>query len=491
VLVVETMDVKHNDYPSIKDIDQNILKNRINRNISQRNQWKDMSYFFFLNLIITILFTVSIFPDEVVRKNGTVISNVKATIKRQTIRIEYENGRIEETSKKEFKAVRVRPIVWSSLLTSLTIEQKKIEEALEKERVAEASADGSDWEFRPEEEQISPWKNAALGLIPGYSGLYLTKNYWSAGIFTALETVALANFLDVANAQKTSPNIVEFHQAHNITGWILTSGIGGYFRSRATNSNSPMLASENLSYGFIPTYVLYNHTYKGYKGGLSGREISPIAVEGESNRLHAQEIQYASALLGGILIVDGILSYFSASAWNEGIYTGPKSQKPTTRLSRVSRSVFFPGWGQIYGGETIKGYSYLTVGLALIGNIILAESNVANTYRKYQDAPFILYPIYAVYAFQNNPVPAYGASNLLAKDKQEGLIEAVEKRNQAWTYFGVFWAWNLLDAAFLSGVNKIDNKIRITPNISYRNNLGVGNRLSLETYYTLNLTLEF
>ncbi|HNN82374.1 MAG TPA: hypothetical protein PKL30_26095, partial [Leptospiraceae bacterium] len=152
---------------------------------------------------------------------------------------------------------------------------------------------------------------------------------------------------------------------------------------------------------------------------------------------------------------------------------------------------FFPGWGQIYGGETIKGYSYLTVGLALIGNIILAESNVANTYRKYQDAPFILYPIYAVYAFQNNPVPAYGASNLLAKDKQEGLIEAVEKRNQAWTYFGVFWAWNLLDAAFLSGVNKIDNKIRITPNISYRNNLGVGNRLSLETYYTLNLTLEF
>jgi hypothetical protein len=93
--------------------------------------------------------------------------------------------------------------------------------------------------------------------------------------------------------------------------------------------------------------------------------------------------------------------------------------------------------------------------------------------------------------FRFDPVQAYTISNFLTKDKQAGLEDAVEKRNQAWTYFGVFWAWNLLDATFLSGVNKLDNKIRITPNMSYRSAPSVGGSFRLEPYYTLNLTVEF
>ncbi|MBK9498224.1 MAG: hypothetical protein IPO06_02380 [Leptospiraceae bacterium] len=147
--------------------------------------------------------------------------------------------------------------------------------------------------------------------------------------------------------------------------------------------------------------------------------------------------------------------------------------------------------GQIYGGDTIKGYSYLAVGLALFGNVAATESSVANTFRNYKDTLFVFMPTYSLYAFQFNPVQAYAVSNLLTKDKQEGLADAVEKRNQAWTYFGVFWAWNLLDATFLSGVNKLDNKIRITPNMSYRSAPGVGGSFRLEPYYTLNLTVEF
>ena len=450
-----------------------------------------------LGLFTIILFlTIPIFSDEVVKKNGTVISNVKATVKRQTIRVEYENGRIEESSKKEFKTVRVRPIVWTSLLAALTIEQKKLEEEKEKERVAEASAEGSEWEFRPEEDQISPWKNAALGLIPGYSGLYRTKNYFGGGVFSALESLALFNFLDVAGAKKVTANIPEYYQTVNFIQLQVTAQLGYILKpkdpsSTTINNTSSYFTSENFSYGIIPDYILFGtRTYK-YKGAISDRDLTSFDVQGKTNRAYSQELMNASAFLGAILLTDSVMSYFSASTWNEGNYTGTKSQKPTTRLSRFSRSLFFPGLGQIYGGDTIKGYSYLAVGLALFGNVAATESSVANTFRNYKDTLFVFMPTYSLYAFQFNPVQAYAVSNLLTKDKQEGLADAVEKRNQAWTYFGVFWAWNLLDATFLSGVNKLDNKIRITPNMSYRSAPGVGGSFRLEPYYTLNLTVEF
>ena len=37
---------------------------------------------------------------------------------------------------------------------------------------------------------------------------------------------------------------------------------------------------------------------------------------------------------------------------------------PKTRFKATVRSVFIPGWGQIYHGRTIKGYTFLTLFIA-------------------------------------------------------------------------------------------------------------------------------
>ena len=63
---------------------------------------------------------------------------------------------------------------------------------------------------------------------------------------------------------------------------------------------------------------------------------------------------------------------------------------------------------------------------ALFGNVAATESSVANTFRNYKDTLFVFMPTYSLYAFQFNPVQAYAVSNLLTKDKQEGLADAVE-----------------------------------------------------------------
>lgn len=424
--------------------------------------------------IITIIhiFTIPIFPDEVVKKNGTVITNVKATVKRQTIRIEYENGRIEESSKKEFKTVRIRPIVWTSLLAALTLEQKKLEEEREKERVAEASAEGSEWEFRPEEEQISPWGNAALALIPGYSGLYRTKNYFGGATFTALESLALLNFLDVRTAK----------EKHTI-------GIAEAFTFNMTTPYCPggQYASSGSAQCLFFSYTI-SDIRKGYslEGGITGRTIMKqgnVSADTERNRQTLEST--ASGFLVTLLLADAFTSYFAAREWNEGIFKGEKMQRPSTPAQRALRSLFLPGYGQIYGGDKIKGSLFLSVGLLLAGKTYADDQAVEIAQKSYENNSngFLMNM-----PFAPTPVKLY-AINSHWEDRK--LIQETSiKRDQSLGVLLAFWAYNVLDAYFFSGKNKIipSSSLKIYPNLNPYSYAYLG---KFEQKYELNLEFQF
>ena len=421
--------------------------------------------------IIILFLTIPIFSDEVVKKNGTVISNVKATVKRQTIRVEYENGRIEESSKKEFKTVRVRPIVWTSLLAALTIEQKKLEEEKEKERVAEASAEGSEWEFRPEEDQISPWGNAALSIIPGYSGLYRTKNYWGGGTFTLLETVAFVNFLDVRTAkEKHKIGIAEAYTV-NVT---LPYCSGQY----ASNGNTQCL---------FFSYTI-SDIRKGYslEGGVTGRTIMQQGNASADTKRNRETLEStANGFLVALLLADAFTSYFAAREWNEGTFKGEKSQRPSTPAQRAIRSLFLPGYGQIYGGDKLKGSLFLSVGLLLAGKTYADDQAVEIAQKGYENNPngFIINM-----PFAPTPVKLYAINSYIEDRKL--IQETSRKRDESLGVLLAFWAYNVLDAYFFSGKNKIipSSSMRIYPNFNPYSYTYLG---KFEQKYELNLEFQF
>jgi len=222
-------------------------------------------------LVLTIFLSISsgLFADMVVLRSGQKMENVKVTIGADKITVKTEDGRTEIYKKGSVKNVRIMPVHWkmnfSTFLKNLKKiekpkividkndaeakrlaeeeEKKRLEEEKrladeeerklaeeEKERVAKASEKGSDWEPRAEEDLISPGGNAAFGLIPGYSGLYRTKNYVGGGIFSFLEVAALANVMDYSTAKLKAHKVTVMDIAlYQGAGLVSTSGPPNFF----------------------------------------------------------------------------------------------------------------------------------------------------------------------------------------------------------------------------------------------------------------------
>lgn len=72
------------------------------------------------------LLTAVLSANDVILKNGKVITNVKATVLQKTVRIEYEDGRVEERSKAEIRSNQNRPVVWKKTDTDTGKESTRI-----------------------------------------------------------------------------------------------------------------------------------------------------------------------------------------------------------------------------------------------------------------------------------------------------------------------------------------------------------------------------
>lgn len=426
-----------------------------------------------------------------------MIENVKTSIEKTAVKIKYENGKSESLAKSEIKSLKIVAVEWKAPTTATTgtpartAEQIALEAEEEKARVAIASERGDEFTPRAEEEMISPWGNFGRGLIPGYSGLYRTENTGRAIAFSVLETMAFLNFADVMTAKKT---------AHQFDAFDLGVSLWNQISTNATTS--PTLSS---SLG-IPLLFLSNVTNAyGYESGLTGRTIAEQAGNNKAKAVLANQQATAAGILGFLLITDAISSYFAAESWNEGTYGGEKSDanfvRPTKPSSRLLRSAFLPGWGQVYGGDTVKGYTWMASGLALFGYVVSTEQGVQQAYTKYKRDGYtgsvglpLLTSTLGLTSATTSATDNLLVRVLLVESYQSGsrssFEAAVDKRNQAWSLYGVFWAINLVDAYFFSGKSfSQEGSLRILPEYSLQPVAIAGNQIQNEQ--KLNLTLTY
>jgi hypothetical protein len=416
-----------------------------------------------------------IFSDDITLKSGKTISNVKTKIKTDSIEIRSEDGKVVNYSKKEVKSLKVRAVVWKPPKIQKSQEEILIEQESEKERVAEASVKGDEFIPRDPDDEINPWGNFALGLIPGYSGMYRTEETWTAATFSVLETFALVYAYDVWQAKPTSYGYDKLE-----TGGLIFAST---------------LAPPNSSGNLISAIGIYTEISSvGYQGALSGYNIVTPGPPVTSQKKYGTQKNSSAGILGAILLIDGVMSYFAADSWNEGTYGGDKSEdfvRPTTPWSRTMRSAFLPGWGQVYGGDKLKGYSWMVGGIALLGNIGRTEAAVSSARKEYQSGDGIFVgPVFGTFtaggpsSSQQDRVNAnILGSYLVAQPAYEKLELTVKDRNNAWSIYGVYWLVNLVDAYFFSGksLENKEGKLTFLPGFQYQPVAWEGNQLRWES----------
>ncbi|MEM7179691.1 MAG: hypothetical protein AAF518_02180 [Spirochaetota bacterium] len=157
-----------------------------------------------------------LFADSVFYKTGKKDENVKTRIKIKKVKVKSQDGNTKAVLKNKIKKIKFartiwkKPVVAQPTLNSIpppalpsATEQKKAEE----KRLEEETQDGNEWVTKPEAEKIDPTTNAALALIPGYSGLFRTENYLGGGLLSFAELAAIGLAADASRAQSTNSEV--------------------------------------------------------------------------------------------------------------------------------------------------------------------------------------------------------------------------------------------------------------------------------------------
>ncbi len=455
------------------------------------------------------------YSDSVLLKNGKEIQNVKTTIDKTSVRIKYESGKLDVLNKSEIKSLKILVVNWktpkpilkedglrtdnsqtkndsiSETNTDSDADTNKdgdsSEDELEKIRVAEASEKGDEFIPRPEEEIISPWGNFARGLIPGYSGLYRTQDTKTAITFSTLEIAVLMYALDLHTATKQR---VGYGSSYP----------GGFFLYGVDANNNPANAQYPAQAFFLFSYVTESRFY-GYEGGLTGKDyVSPNIYQAARRDLTEQR---SASLIGlaFLLGADAISSYFAADSWNEGTFSGSTSQeyvKSTKPSSRLIRSAFLPGWGQVYGGDKAKGYGWMVGGILLFSNAIRSETQVIEARGNYQRNDVSQNLNFVLPFFSDNGTLSSGEklqrnlflSYLASEPKFDALETAVKERNQAWSMYGAFLLLNGIDSYFFSGASG-SGSLSILPRFEYMSVLGVGSQSKWESVLSIDMSYRY
>ena len=107
---------------------------------------------------------------------------------------------------------------------------------------------------------------------------------------------------------------------------------------------------------------------------------------------------------------------------------------PKTRGKAAIRSLFFPGWGQVYGEHKLKGTFISAIQLGLgIGTLF-----AINSYNDAQDD--------FERALSNFELSKSQDAFRALQDKESSAEEAYNLRNTMLIVTGVFWVYNLFDS---------------------------------------------
>ncbi|MCB1170282.1 MAG: hypothetical protein KDK25_08105 [Leptospiraceae bacterium] len=396
-------------------------------------------------LLLFLLLTAPLKADIVSFKNGRVEDNVKSRVLSSSVVMTFQNGTMETVPKAQLRSVKIRPVNWPPAeLAAKPAEAQQAEEI----RVAEASEKGDTWEPRPDDEKIDPWTSAGYGLIPGYSGYFRTGQDWKGYSFATLEALLVLNALDFSTASKD-------YELDRLAPIALIFG------QPFQTTEAETLRITALSYNVY----LAKQTYS-LKGGITGRTFFQVQNDpaAQKNTLRSARNQTYGAL-AFVLLLDGALSYLAADEWNQGVWTGPPGEQPVGAMDRGIRSLIFPGWGQMYAGQDSKGLAYMITGGALLLYAIASEQQLITAQRDYEAASDTASKFNTLDATGTvvNQNTLLGLKAALVYPARLEVEKRTSQRRQAVTIAASFWAFNVLDAIFLSGPSR---NISIAPYVS-------------------------
>ncbi|MDZ7289547.1 MAG: DUF5683 domain-containing protein [candidate division KSB1 bacterium] len=112
--------------------------------------------------------------------------------------------------------------------------------------------------------------------------------------------------------------------------------------------------------------------------------------------------------------------------------------KPKTRLKAVTRSVFLPGWGQVYADQRTKGFLIGVLQLGAAGILIYQDSRYTEALNNYNAA---------LQNYRANQNSLEGQQELIAqvKARRADLDNAYEWRKRWLIVTGSIYLYNLLD----------------------------------------------
>lgn len=132
------------------------------------------------------------------------------------------------------------------------------------------------------------------------------------------------------------------------------------------------------------------------------------------------------------------------------------SLSPKTRFKAAVRSAVFPGWGQIYSGDKIKG-AFFTVGYTTLGVLsVFAIKDYINEKNDF-DRTFDEFK-----KVETNFEKAKEKFNLVQKELQQAKDTRDRRDTLIFVTIG-FWFYNILDSIFF--FPQISSKIDISPEI--------------------------
>lgn len=118
-----------------------------------------------------------------------------------------------------------------------------------------------------------------------------------------------------------------------------------------------------------------------------------------------------------------------------------------TRYKAAFRSMFIPGWGQIYSGQSAKGMLFTASAVIFAGAIVYADRVYGDRHRDYN---------IALADFNSaSSIEEKNRLRLVLNDKQRDAYDAETDRNLTIAFGIGVWALNMVDALVFYPVNDV------------------------------------
>lgn len=294
-----------------------------------------------LYIIIILYFLLhAIYADTLIFRTGEEVSSVKAAVGQNFIRVNQEDGKQKVYDKKDVLKVKFEAVHWKKESDS------EKDEFPEEKRLSIEAKKGNEWVQLSEEEKISPAGNAALSLIPGFSGLYLTENYFGGALFTLMELGLLKTVVGSSVIRRTD--------------WLTRQYIQNDFRSYSNMLGAVLLADFALTY-FRTENWNEEGKFQGERAPDYYPPTAPLSRLWRSALIPGWGQIYAgNSVKGGFMITVFFISGFMSQSADPSVI---KSYKKEMKESDIEYAAFAYPYSDRYSIQQITDFDFTKIWL--------------------------------------------------------------------------------------------------------------------------------